>query len=193
MTTPTTPSGPAEDGQETLIDRAAAGESITAQQEDDLVAYYLGNGRLPGHEYPETIELTLGVPPREKKFYAEIQRVEWEEWIEAQTKALLAGGGQDRFLRASMTIAFALRGKLAESLRREYQRQITEAKAHPKGLVKNPKGEMVKPAADTAELLRAIFADEPGVLIEAEQDVLRLSKIGELAGPSVKVIEAPKG
>jgi hypothetical protein len=157
----------ARDGDE-LIRVAAQGrtDTLTDREHEDLLAYFIGNGELPGDTSPVPIEWTIGEGNAARTNTWRFRRIRWEEWHDAQTRATNETTSVfDGYEAASYVVARAL---VEPALGPWLQRLITTD------------GE--KAPRDAAELLRRMFATQAGVLLSMSADIRRISKLSVEGG-----------
>jgi hypothetical protein len=147
-----------------LIGRAADGEKLGAVEQDALTAYFLGDRRArPGETPQDEKEFDVEIGPTGTD--AELWRIKcapitWDQWQAAQKLGVKRERGVDELealKRASYVCAY--------------------------GIVKPDLGEVrmgidsdVRPA-DTAQMLRDFFRKNPGVILQLETEILRLSRL----------------
>lgn len=172
-----------------LIDAAADGHALAPQESDDLVAYYLSNGELPGDTDVEELEVTLAHGSKARKFKCSVHPIEWSEWQDARERATNEKTGTfDAFVSSSWVVGRALvTPKLGPTVARLQQ----EASRSDDGKIAGPKGSRIDPPEDAAHLLRRMFRKQSGSLLELSGKVLEVSKLQNDIG-SVKEIEAAK-
>jgi hypothetical protein len=172
-----------------LLDAAAAGEVLAPAEHDDLVAYYLDNGEMPGDTTGYALEVTLGHGATAKRFACKVRAIEWSEWQDGRQRASDEKTGEiNTFVWASWNVARVL---LEPKLGPTIQRLQTAAKASEDGKIDGQGGKRVDPPADAAHLLRRMFGRQSGALLELSAKVLELSKL-QSDSNSVREIEAAK-
>lgn len=177
-----------------VVDRAAAGEPVTHAEEVDLLDYYLGNGHLPGHNQGVEVLVSVGHGAAARAQRWTIRPVTWEQYQESLERARRDDDTNDSFVSSSLVVAFALPGSdVGRRLSAAVKKRQDEAKASPDGKCSGPGGARVDPPADTAALLRTMFSEEPGILMQLSSKVLALSKLDVYGPASVVWAEAPKG
>lgn len=158
-----------------VIDAAAAGESISDAEQNDLLAYFLTNDKVPGDDEAVELEVTLGNGDRKRAFRFKVTSIEWSAYQDARERAMDAKTGDfDAFLSSSWVVARALKEpKLGPAVARA-QRENPETAP-----------------TDGAHLLRRMFKSQPGALLELSAKVLELSKLQGDQG-TVREVEAGK-
>ena len=186
---PSVPAPPARTGND-LIDAGANGEPLTGTESDDLLEYFLTNKSVPGSKTPKTLEVELGHGDDVRKFRCQIRRVEWSEWQDSIERATDQKTGDfDRFVAASWCVARAL---VSPVMGPAVVAMQNEAQKSPDGKIGGKGGERIAPPTDAAHLLRRIFAEQSGALLELNAQVLTISRLAN-EPQSVREVEAGKG
>lgn len=172
-----------------LIGAAAEGLPMTGSEAGDLLDYYLTNKGLPGKGKAKDLNVELGYGDDVRTFRCSIHTVEWSEWQDSLIRATNEKTGDfDRFVAASWCLARALvTPKLGPAVVRMQQ----EAKDSPDGKIDGADGGRVGPPKDAAHLLRRMFADQSGALLELNGKVLEISRLAN-DSQSVREVEAAK-
>lgn len=158
-----------------LIEAAAADSGLTAGESEDLLAYYLQNGELPGDSDTLDVEVELGHGGHKRKLTCTVKPITWAEWQDAQDRAASDDGTKfDTYVAASWNVARALvRPQLGPLVLRQRQ----QAKDSEDGLVDGPDGRRLKPVDDGAQLLRRMFLKQSGALLDLSAKVVEISKL----------------
>jgi hypothetical protein len=163
---------PAPRSGDEVIAAAARGDSLSAGEHHDLLAYYLANGELPNADEAVPVEFTVGRGDKARKDVWHIKKIRWEDWQDARERATNKKSGVfDPFVAASWNVA----------------RALVEPKLGP-SLVELQQADPDNAPSDAAALLRRMFSTESGVLLELSGEVLRLSKLQD-DNESVRVLD----
>lgn len=174
---------------EALLDAAASGMGLLAEEEIDLVDYYLTNRGLPGDDKPRKFEVDVGNGETKRTAVWTVRPIEYDEWRDANQQAYDEEKDQtNAYIVASLTVARSLvHPKLGPAVAR--LRALAEAEAD--GKIEEADGTRRRPPRDAAELLRRMFARNSGSLFELSGNVTRISKITD-GGSLVREVEAGK-
>lgn len=183
------PDAPPARGGVQLIDAAAEGLNLTPGESDDLVAFFVSNGEMPGDKAPLPLELKLGHGSAAKTFKCAIKPITWSEWQDARKRATNETTGDfDPYVSSSWVVARSL---VKPILGPTVLRMLDEAKEAEDDKIAGPGGKRIDPPTDSAELLRRMFEKQSGVLLELSGKVLDISKL-QGDNQSVKEVEAGK-
>ncbi len=186
MTQPETTTPTSTIGDDAI--RAAQEGRSTPEQEQDLLDWFFERGALPGHETPFPGSVDVGAGESARQWAFSFRSLEWDEYIAHSKLAREQGNGTvDEFVLASINVAAVLKTPnlkvRVERLAEEARRNDGKVKVG-NVLVDAPKG--------IPGLLRLLFAQEPGALLDINQLVLKTSKLTG-AAPTARLADAPKG
>lgn len=144
-----------------LISAAAKGETLDAQEQQDLLDYFLSNGELPGDSDEVSMEFEIGEGKTRRKNTWVVHRIGWDDWTDAQQRGTNQEEGTfDGFITASYVVARALvNPKLGPAVRRA---QEQDSKTAPE---------------DAADLLRRMFKKQSDALLSMSAEIRRISKL----------------
>lgn len=156
-----------------LIDAAAAGDTLSQPESDDLLAYYLTNESLPGDDDIVELEVKLGNGAKARRFRCSVHTIEWSEWQDAQERATNDKNELDSYVMSSWIVARAL---VTPKLGPTVLKLQSESEDAP---------------SDSADLLRRMFKSQSGALLELSAKVLTISKLQGDNG-TIREVEAAK-
>jgi hypothetical protein len=158
----TEPGGPSARSGDELIAAATRGESLSHEESEDLLEYFVANGELPGDDEPVPVEWEIGEGRARRKQVWLVKRIGWDAWKESEARSTDEKTGVvDGLQLSSWIVAHALvRPQLGPRVRKMQESDPKRAPEH------------------AADLLQRMFRKQAGTLAAIAAEVRRISRLG---------------
>lgn len=164
--------------EDDALERASAGEALSAEQAHDALDYFLGRKPKPNQGKTFTLKVDFGTLDEPAFAPVVFKALRVEDLNDADERAAIKNDagevtGTDAYISAAWVVARA---------------QVTP----PLGPILNERNQNGGGFPDAATLLQDLFAESPGTLLQTARAIRRRARIGGDGDTAVREVEAGK-